>query len=49
MKNQLFGIAPISPAVIGLVSAALLVIALIASVIPAWRASAIDPIIVLSR
>jgi predicted lysophospholipase L1 biosynthesis ABC-type transport system permease subunit len=49
MKSQLFNVAPLNPLVLGLVTLILSAVALLASVIPAWRASKIDPIVVLSR
>jgi predicted permease len=49
MRNQLVGITPTNPLVLLLVTMILSAVALIASVIPAWRASRIDPIVVLSR
>jgi len=49
MKSQLFGVAPLDPAVLALVTLILFAVALIASMIPAWRASRIDPIVALGR
>jgi predicted permease len=49
MKTLLFNVAPINPAVLVLVTLGLSAVALVASLIPAWRASRIDPIVVLSR
>jgi ABC-type antimicrobial peptide transport system permease subunit len=49
MKSQLVDVAPADPIVLLLVSATLVVVALAASLVPAWRASRIDPIVVLSR
>jgi predicted permease len=48
MKNQLFSVAPLSPVVITLVTLALSVVALVASTIPAWRASRVNPVAVLT-
>jgi predicted permease len=48
MKNQLFNVAPLSPVVISLVTLALSVVALVASTIPAWRASRVNPVVVLT-
>jgi ABC-type antimicrobial peptide transport system permease subunit len=49
MKSQLFNVAPMDPVVLGGGTAALVVVALIATMIPAWRASRIDPIVALGR
>ena len=49
MKTLLFNVAAIDPIVLLLVTAGLSAVALVATVIPAWRASRIDPIVVLSR
>jgi predicted permease len=49
MANQLFNIAPTDPLVLVSVVVTLSVVATVASVVPAWRASRIDPIVVLSR
>jgi predicted permease len=49
MKSQLFGVAPLSPMVLALVTLALSVVALTASAIPALRASRINPIVVLGK
>jgi ABC-type antimicrobial peptide transport system permease subunit len=49
MKSQLFGVTPLSPVVLVLVTIALSVVALTASAIPALRASRINPIVVLGK
>ena len=49
MTNMLFGITPLDPMVIGAMTFTLVVVALVASVIPAWRATTIDPIVVLGK
>jgi predicted permease len=49
MKSELFGVAPLDPVVLTVVTLILLVVALVASTIPAWRASRIDPIVALGR
>lgn len=49
MKSLLFDVAPTNPVIVGAMTAALLVVALVASAIPAWRASRINPIIALSH
>ncbi len=43
----LFGVSPRDPAVISAVTAALLVVAVAASLVPAWRASRVDPSVAL--
>jgi ABC-type antimicrobial peptide transport system permease subunit len=43
MQSLLYGIRPLDPAVFGLVSLVLLLVAGAACVIPAWRASRLDP------
>jgi len=49
MHSLLFGVAPMSPVVIGLVTIVLGLVALVATGIPALRASRIDPVVVLSK
>ncbi len=49
MKSQLFGVTPMSPLVLVVVTAGLSVVALVASAIPALRASRINPIVVLAK
>jgi predicted permease len=49
MASQLFNVAPTNPFVLLSVVMTLSAVAMIASVVPAWRASRIDPIVVLSR
>jgi predicted permease len=49
MQSLLFGVAPMNVAVIGLVTLVLSAVALLASGIPALKASRIDPVVVLSR
>lgn len=50
MKSELFNVAPMNPIVLGAGTPALVIIvALIATTIPAWRASRINPIVALSR
>lgn len=43
----LYGIAPSDPVVLGLVAGTLLAVAALAAVVPAWRASRVDPITAL--
>ena len=49
MQTLLFGVTPMNVAVIGLVTIVLGVVALVATGIPALRASRINPVIVLSK
>ena len=49
MQAQLFNVASMSPLVIGAVTAVLAVVALIATGIPALRASRINPVVVLTK
>jgi ABC-type lipoprotein release transport system permease subunit len=47
MESVLYGVRPLDPAVVTLVSLTLLAVALTASTLPAWRATRVDPIIAL--
>ena len=49
MRAELYGVAPADPRVLAGVTALLFALALIASVIPSWRASSIDPNVVLGK
>jgi predicted permease len=49
MQSMLYGVAPMSPIVIGAVTLILGAVALVASGIPALRASRINPVVVLSK
>jgi predicted permease len=49
MRSQLFNVTPLNPIVIALVTIALSIVALIASGLPAIRASRINPIVVLGK
>jgi len=49
LKAQLFNVAPLNPLVLGGVTVLLAVVATLATLVPAWRASRINPIIVLGR
>jgi len=49
MRSLLFGVAPMNPAVIALVTLILAAVALIATGIPAMRASRINPVVVLQK
>jgi putative ABC transport system permease protein len=44
MGNILYGVSPTDPATIGLVVVMLIAVTLIATALPAWRASRIDPV-----
>ncbi len=43
IASELFGTQPLDPMVLGLVSAVLLAVAVAACLLPAWRASRLDP------
>jgi predicted permease len=49
VKSAVFDVAPVNLAVLAMVTIALSAVALIATMIPAWRASRINPIVVLSK
>ena len=49
LKAQLYNVAPMSPLVLAGVTMLLAVVAILATMIPAWRASKINPIIVLGK
>jgi predicted permease len=49
LKSQLYNVAPMNPLVIVGVTVLLTVVAILATMIPAWRASKINPIIVLGK
>ena len=49
LKAQLYNVAPMSPLVLAGVTVLLAVVAILATMIPAWRASKINPIIALGR
>jgi putative ABC transport system permease protein len=44
MRDLLFEIRPLDPAVFAVVAATLLAVAVFACIVPAWRASRLDPI-----
>jgi putative ABC transport system permease protein len=48
MESQLFGVQPMDPVVLALVTAVLGVVALLACAVPARRAARIDPLIALN-
>jgi ABC-type antimicrobial peptide transport system permease subunit len=43
IQSMLYGARPLDPAIFAAVAATLLVVAVIACLVPAWRASRIDP------
>ena len=47
MKSMLFGLSPADPLTLGSVIALLTTVTLLATALPAWRASRIDPVIAL--
>jgi ABC-type antimicrobial peptide transport system permease subunit len=49
MQSLLFGVTPMNTEVIGLVTAVLATVALVATAIPALRASRINPVVVLGK
>jgi len=49
LESQLYGVSPADPLVLGTVTLALALVALIACAVPAWRATRIDPIIALTE
>ena len=44
VQSQLFGVEPIDPFIVGTAAATLVAVCLAASAVPAWRASAVDPL-----
>jgi ABC-type antimicrobial peptide transport system permease subunit len=44
MTSLLYGVSPTDPATYGAVAGLMLAIALVASAVPAWRATRVDPI-----
>jgi len=44
IENLLFDVSPYDPAVFALVSTSLLAMALLAALVPSWRATRIDPV-----
>jgi ABC-type lipoprotein release transport system permease subunit len=43
LRSQLFGVSTSDPLTLGVVVALIAVVALVAAVLPAWRASTINP------
>jgi ABC-type lipoprotein release transport system permease subunit len=44
MSSLLFDVSPIDPLTYGAVSAGLMTAAVVASYVPAWRATSVDPV-----
>ncbi len=49
MESVLYGVRPLDPVVMALVSLTLIAVALMATTLPAWRATRVDPIIALRQ
>ena len=49
LSSLLFGVTPTDPVTFGLALAILLAVAALATLIPAWRASGIDPLLALRK
>jgi len=49
IENQIYGVQPLDPFVMGAVVVALCAVALVACTLPAWRATRVDPVIVLNQ
>jgi putative ABC transport system permease protein len=49
MRQMLFGVSPFDPLTFGAMAAVLLVVAVLASFVPARRAMKVDPAVTLSR
>jgi putative ABC transport system permease protein len=47
LRGLLFGVAPLDPASFAAVPVLLVAVAMLAAALPAWRASRVDPIVVL--
>ena len=47
LEKLVFGVKASDPLTLGVVAAALLVVSIAASLLPAWRASRLDPVTVL--
>ena len=47
IANRLFGIAPVDPVTFGVAGAALAAVAVLATLVPAFRASRVDPLVAL--
>ena len=49
VQNQVYGVAPLNPFVMGCVAILFAVVALIACIVPARRAMQVDPVVVLTE
>ena len=49
MRTLLFNVAPIDPPTLGVAAIAMMVVALLACLIPAWRATRVDPLTTLRQ
>jgi ABC-type lipoprotein release transport system permease subunit len=49
LENQLFGVRPTDPLVLSLVTATLAIVAVVACILPAHRATRIDPVVALAE
>jgi len=49
MESVLYGVRPLDPVVMALVSLTLICVALMATTLPAWRATRVNPIIALRQ
>ncbi len=47
LASQLFGVSPREPVIYGSVAGILLVVGLVASFVPAWRATRVDPVVAM--
>ncbi len=47
LASQLYGVRPLDPLTFGAVTAVLLLVALLACFVPAWRAARVDPVVAL--
>lgn len=47
LASQLFGVSPREPVIYGTVAGILLTVGLIASFVPAWRATRVDPVVAM--
>ncbi len=47
LASQLYGVDPREPLIYALVTTTLLVVGLVASFVPAWRATRVDPVIAM--
>ena len=49
LSSMLFGVAPTDPMTFSLATTLLLAVAAVATLIPAWRASGVDPLLALRK